>query len=600
MSAPAAGPIDPGEKGVPPAPAPDANIQVLALPLAFTVLLAAFGAVPAVRANPRLLWSFWGVAAGLLLWNGALALAAASSGRALTARLVIRRPHWLQPIVQGTIYVYWGWHWQQVRDSAYLIAAQLVFAYAFDMLLAWSRDDEYELGFGPFPIILSINLFLWFKPDWFYWQFALVALGFAVKRLVRWKKDGYLAHIFNPSSFPLAIISAALLLTGTTDHTWGVEIANTLAQPAHMYLLLFVVSIPGQILFGVASMSMPAVVTTYLLSAIYFLFTGTYYFVSTIPTAAFRGMLLLFTDPSTAPKSELGRIIYGVLYGLSIFVLYGLLDLLGLPLFYDKLLFVPFLNLAVRALDRLAQSPRLSRINTASLAPWLTGRKRNAALAVVWGAAFAVLLALHGVGDDNAGNHLPFWLTACAEGRRNGCRNMETVESDLCEHGGAWACNELGIRLLQPGRTEPAQRALDSFQRACQLRFRPGCSNLQLAHLGPAVLVHAPPDLEDYQHLIDNRGLPNSRTGLQELQWACEQGWTDACSTLELLARSRDSSGAAGPSRLEQECVSGNPRSCQVLGQMYRAGDGVQRDDQRALACSLGLAAKCVRESATR
>ncbi len=170
MSATAASPTDSQDAAFP--PAPHSDVQVLALPLAFVVLLAAFGAIPTVRANPRLLWSFWGVAAAFLVWNGALALTAASRKRALSARFVVRRPHWLQPIVQGTIYVYWGWHWPQVRDSAYLIAAQLVFAYAFDMLLAWSRGDEYELGFGPFPIILSINLFLWFKPDWFYWQFG--------------------------------------------------------------------------------------------------------------------------------------------------------------------------------------------------------------------------------------------------------------------------------------------------------------------------------------------------------------------------------------------------------------------------------------------
>jgi hypothetical protein len=68
-----------------------------------------------------------------------------------------------------------------VYDSAYLIAAQLLFAYAFDMLLGWSRRDTYTLGFGPFPVIFSINLFLWFKPDWFYLQFLMVALGLPPK-----------------------------------------------------------------------------------------------------------------------------------------------------------------------------------------------------------------------------------------------------------------------------------------------------------------------------------------------------------------------------------------------------------------------------------
>jgi len=52
----------------------------------------------------------------------------------------------------------------------WLLAAQLAFAYAFDMLLSWSRRDSYGLGFGPFPIIFSTNLFLWFRDDWFAWM----------------------------------------------------------------------------------------------------------------------------------------------------------------------------------------------------------------------------------------------------------------------------------------------------------------------------------------------------------------------------------------------------------------------------------------------
>ena len=83
--------------------------------------------------------------------------------------------HYLQACAQGSVLLYWGWCWRQVCDSAHLIAAQLLFAYAFDMLLTWSRRDAYVLGFGPFPVIFSINLFLWFKPDWFYLQFLMVA-----------------------------------------------------------------------------------------------------------------------------------------------------------------------------------------------------------------------------------------------------------------------------------------------------------------------------------------------------------------------------------------------------------------------------------------
>ena len=182
----------------------------------------------------------------------------------------LRKQHYLQACAQSAVLIYWGWYWREVYASARLIAAQLVFAYAFDALLTWSRRDTYTLGFGPFPIIFSTNLFLWFKPDWFYLQFLMVAVGFAGKALIHWTKDGRRTHIFNPSSFTLAVFSFGLILTGTTHLTWGPEIATTQLLPPHIYLLIFLVALPGQFLFGVAAMTLAAVATTYTFGLVYF------------------------------------------------------------------------------------------------------------------------------------------------------------------------------------------------------------------------------------------------------------------------------------------------------------------------------------------
>ena len=66
-------------------------------------------------------------------------------------------------------------------------------------------------------------------------------------------------------------------------------------------------ALPGQFLFGVTTMTMPAVLTTYLFGLCYYALTGTYYFFdSYVPIAVFLGMHLLFTDPSTAPRTDLG------------------------------------------------------------------------------------------------------------------------------------------------------------------------------------------------------------------------------------------------------------------------------------------------------
>src|SRR5262249_12552524 len=151
----------------------------------------------------------------------ALLAVSRARGRVFSLEIVLRKQHYLQALAQGSVLVYWGWYWRQVYDAAPLIAAQLVFAYAFDILLTWSRRDRYTLGFGPFPIIFSTNLFLWFKADWFYLQFLMVGVGLAAKELIRWDKNGKPGHIFNPSSFPLGLFSLILILTGTTDITWG-------------------------------------------------------------------------------------------------------------------------------------------------------------------------------------------------------------------------------------------------------------------------------------------------------------------------------------------------------------------------------------------
>ena len=44
-------------------------------------------------------------------------------------------------------------------------------------VVSLSKQDRYTLSFGPFPIIFSTNLFLWFKPDYFYLQFFMVGVG---------------------------------------------------------------------------------------------------------------------------------------------------------------------------------------------------------------------------------------------------------------------------------------------------------------------------------------------------------------------------------------------------------------------------------------
>jgi hypothetical protein len=491
--------------------------------------LAAFALIGGIRANPRLVWSFLGASAALLVWAAALLRAARRQRRTLILEFVVRRQHYLQAFVQTSIFVYWGWYWRVVYDSAHLIVAQLVFAYAFDMLLSWSRRDVHTLGFGPFPVVFSTNVFLWFKPDWFYFQFMMIALGFVAKEVIRWDKDGRRTHIFNPSSLALAVFSVLLIFTGRTALTWGPEIAITQFYPPHIYLFLFLLGLPGQFFFGVTSMTMSAVVTTYLFGLAYFAATGTYFFVdSYIPISIFLGMHFLFTDPSTAPRSELGRIIFGMLYGLSSVALYEVLGRSGLPTFYDKLLQIPLLNLMIQVIDRAARSKAIQRIDPSNLVHSLVGRRRNLAYMAVWTIVFTIVSAAQGVGDFHRGQYLPFWEEACRNNRRWACSYLSQLEANFCQIGSGWACNELGILKLErePDSSAAGKTALES---GCRLGFDQACYNLnQLSSRGTLVTGH--PTLDDYPILL--RGSKGPLTDLRPSALyvrACRQGWAEGC-----------------------------------------------------------------------
>lgn len=496
------------------------------LPLLFIAALAAFSAVPHVRDNPNLLRSFLGASAVLFVWLGALYLG--QGRRSLTFEVQLRPQHYVQALAHSSIFVYWSFYWPPIAEALPLIAAQLVFAYALDILLSWSRRDKYLLGFGPFPIIYSTNLFLRFHDDWFALQFAMIAVGMIVKEMVRWQRGGRQVHIFNPSSFPLALASLLLIVTGTTDITWGEGIATQLFLPPNIFLFIFLVSLAGQFKFGVTTMTLSAVLTTYLFSVAYFAWTGTYYFIDdNIPIAVFLGMNLLFTDPSTSPQTELGRIMFGIIYGASVVWLYWFLALVGAPTFYDKLLQVPIMNLMVRRLDALAQSPRLAWIDPARLGRDWPRMRRNVAYGSIWVVVFSTLTFTKGLGDDHPGHAVPFWIKACNESRRNGCSTLEEIELHYCGIGSGWACNDLGV-LMSEGRLEDNTKVVQAFTRACGFGNQTACTNRdQMNQIPPQ---RSDPATSDLKLLLRSGKGPLPEMSDAELrERACDQGWTSFC-----------------------------------------------------------------------
>ncbi len=497
--------------------------------MALTLGLVLLSFVPRVHDNPVLTRSFWGAALVLLVWQVALylrlRLKRASVGRSF--RTELRPQHYVQAVVQLAVFAYWGWYWRPVYDLAWLLVAQLAFAYAFDMLLAWSRRDSYVLGFGPFPIIFSTNLFLWFRDDWFYLQFLMLAVGFMGKEFVRWHREGKMTHIFNPSAFSLGLFSLVLIVTNTTDLTWGQDIATTLTLAPNIYLFLFLIGLVVMYFFSITLVAGSAAVVLFGSSALYSAVTGVPYFIdSEIPTAVFLGLHLLVTDPSTSPRRPLGKIVFGVLYGLGVFGLYALLGALGAPTFYDKLLCVPLLNLSVQRIDRLVRSIQDSPAVRRWGQDWAPARANLAHMAV-WIVFFGAMTVIGSTDGRHTGDSLPFWEQACEDGRRNACERLVQLESSYCGDNSGWACNELGGHYTE-GKivAADAERALAYFSRACELRFQASCVNL----LDPGSFSQAVPRILDLRLLLREGGQNLLEMSEPEVYArACDHNWTFAC-----------------------------------------------------------------------
>ena len=509
------------------------------LPIALIIGLAVLALTPRIQSNATLIWSFVAAAVFLAGWLTYLLSRANKEGHPYSLEVGLRPQHYIQACVQFSVYAYWGYHWELVPDSgirpvydhALLMLGQIIFAYAFGMLLSWSRRQSYSLGFGPIPIIFSVNLFLWFRDDWFYMQFLMIALGFMGKEYIRWQRDGRSMHIFNPSAFALGLFSLVLILTNTTHLTWGQEIASTLTLAPNIYTFLFLIGLIVMYFFSITLVAGMAAISLFVLSTLYSVAAGVPYFLdSEIPAAVFLGLHLLVTDPSTSPRTALGKLIFGMLYGCGVFVLYTLLGALGAPTFYDKLLCVPLLNLSVIAIDRVVRSVRSEDLLNVWKGNWMNGRA-NLAHMVAWVVIFGSMSVLGKTDGQHTGDSLPFWQQACAESLPNACDRLLQLESTYCSDNAAWACNELGIK-YRSGEIVEADRyiAATHFRRSCELKFKAACLNL----LDPGLVLRDDPHELDLRLLLREGGRNLMNEPLENLHAkACSHSWDFACESTQ-------------------------------------------------------------------
>jgi hypothetical protein len=548
-----------------------------ALPVFFIVPLFILAQFPRISTTPVLADSFRFAGAFLGLWYLFILFRSRSGSRVLDFDLNIVKAHYVQGLVHTSIFIYWAMAWPFISGQALLIIAQIFFAYAFDILLSWSRGNKWRLGFGPFPIILSTNLFLCFKDDWFYLQFLMIAVGMMGKEFIRWQKNGRSAHIFNPSAFALFVFSIGLIATGTTGITWAYDIATQLGRPEHIYLQIFLVGLIVQYLFHVTLVTLAAAAALYVLNIVYTHMTGIYWFLdSSIPIAVFLGLHLLITDPATSPRTNLGRILFGALYGAGVFALYGLLEWWGLPRFYDKLLCVPFLNLMIQGLDRIAAVNPLARFSWFAWASRLKSNQLNLIYMSLWIVVFSWMYTTHFVGKEHPGRDTEFWKQACADHKHNACIDLRAIYRDNCSDGDASACIQLGTSVINGTLTaaDPLQ-GLRSFARACDLGNSFGCFNL-MKQLSPE--NHA------------------------KLQQACKNNNANSCyilGSVSLIGLSGTADRTAAFRYFQKSCDLNYATGCGVMADAYRYGVGTEKDLQRAAAgyekaCNRSFASSCV------
>lgn len=593
--------------------------------LILTVLFAAILAVPAVRANTHLVWTFAGLPVGLLIWQAILWAMVRTRGRTFDLEYVPVKSHYVQAAVQFSILLYWGWFAKDVYGQWPLILGQVVFLYILEALLTWSRGRTWRLGFGPLPIIFSTNLLLWFKPDWYVFQFLMVAVGALAKQFVTWERDGRRTHIFNPSAFGQFLFAVVLIATGTTNElTLGKQIAATFDTP-HMLVALFIGGVIVQSLFHVTLMTLAAVAALCVLNLGYTQVTGTYFFVNTnLAAPIFLGMHLLITDPATSPKSNVGRIIFGAVYGAAYFVLFRVLVYYEVPSFWDKLLPVPFLNLCVPLIDRFARSGIVGRLNR-----WWEGTlpagKLNLLHMGLWAGLFATMWFTGYVDGPHPGNSIPFWKKALADEKTFAGHSLVMAAGAQAEGGGSGAAfNELGLICMEGTVREVKQnnaRAARFFGQACELGNVHGCANVAIQFLflkerrSDADVARALDLLESecarepdwgvcflvgvaYEN---GKGRPVDKGRAAGLFERCG---LDNLYAAKGLARVALSQGIAGHELskvamfLEASCGTGDGESCWYVAYMHQGGMGVSRDERRARsllerACALGEPKAC-------
>lgn len=297
----------------------------------------------------------WPLSVGLAVFGAGVATARA---RQVPVEWAVRLPHALPAVVQTSLLVYWAQYWPLAAARAPALVAQVLFAFGLDAALSAWRRDRWVVGFSVVPIVLSMNLFLWFALPA---QFVAVAVALLGKALVR--REG--RHIFNPSASALALVGLVSLAIPWLQYD---SLAHAMNVPPLMAELILLLAVLPQTRLPIALVSAAAFVG---LEFSGFLGPGA----SASRPSTLLALALLVTDPATLPQGAFARVLFGLAYGIGARLGSVAFGSAGLPDDLAKVLPVLACNLAVPWFDRL-RAPSWAgalapRFNAAHILLWL-------------------------------------------------------------------------------------------------------------------------------------------------------------------------------------------------------------------------------------
>lgn len=279
---------------------------------------------------------------------------------AFISNVVFVKAVFFQVLLQLVIFFYWGLYNPAVFDRVPLLIHQIVYAYFLHFCFCMYYERKFSLSFSNAAAVLSTNLFVWFDPSVYFIHLILIGIAIFSKLFITRVINGERKHIFNPSAFVSFLVmigvSTAYFLPGfhLNEFVYSPQIGSYWLWMPHFDFVVFMASCltlwtPNFYLIPISTMGF--LIGSNILSRF---FVGMDFFETLGKGSIFLGITFLVTDPSTAPKTKLGQVLYGLTYGISIVVATPILSLLKWDQYYKKVMFVWCINFLAPYFDNVA------------------------------------------------------------------------------------------------------------------------------------------------------------------------------------------------------------------------------------------------------